>query len=268
MPQITVLTLRGNAENTHTNMLTGVIRQLPADRFRHVEVAYPASLGPAGGAPFLPSEMESVRVGCELLDELIAAAGGDVVLLAYSLGGVALTEWLNTRQRARPDLYAKVRLAGFLANPRRARGRSYGRTVVGEGIFAADQRHRIGWAEFAHESDPICAMPADSPLRSGSDLIQWMSLANPSKWALDVLGKLPAIRTRELAGGPWRALDPTWWLRFKTAADQMQAYAFGGAHTTRYSESHWRNYRGEPRSAIDLLADCVKQINPIGDSHV
>lgn len=257
---ITVLTLRGNAEPTNRNMLTGVIAQLPRDRYRHVEVAYPASLGPAGGAPFLPSEMESVRTGCELLDELIEAAGGGVVLLAYSLGGVVLTEWLNTRRYTRPDLYSKVRLAGFLANPRRARGRSYGRNVDGEGVFAADQTAPVAWAELAHESDPICAMPADSPLRSGSDLIQWMSLTDPIRWGMDVLAKLPGIRTRELAGGPWRLVDPRFWARFKTAADQMHAYAFGGAHTQRYLEPHWRNYQGKPTTAIDLLAAIVKGV--------
>ncbi|WP_019204593.1 hypothetical protein [Tsukamurella sp. 1534] len=258
---ITVLTLRGNAENTHTNMLSGVIAQLPKDRFRHVEVAYPASLGPAGGAPFLPSEMESVRIGCDLLDELIEAAGGGIVLLAYSLGGVVLTEWLNTRKDSRPDLYSKVRLAGFLANPRRAPGRSYGRAnVPGEGIFAADQTHRVGWAEFADPTDPMCAMPADSPLRSGSNLIRWMSLIDPVTWALDVLAQLPGLRARELAGGPLRALDPRFWARYRKAADQMYAYAFGGAHTTRYGEKHWRNYKGDPKTAIELLADCVKGI--------
>lgn len=257
---ISVFTLRGNAENTHTNMLTGVIRQLPKDRFRHVEVAYPAALGPAGGAPFLPSEMESVRVGCDMIDELVQAAGGGVVLLAYSLGGVVVTEWLNTRQHARPDLYGKVRLAGFIANPRRASGRSYRRNVPGEGIFAADQNHKVGWAELAHETDPICAMPADSPLRSGSDLIQLMSLADPVRWAMDVLAKLPGIRARELAGGPWQLVSPAFWSRFKTAADQVHAYAFGGAHTARYLEPHWTNWQGKPITAITLMAGIVNGV--------
>lgn len=259
MTPITVATVRGCSEPLTNHMLLHVIRLLPKDRFRHVEIPHPATIGPVGGPINSPSMRDTIDEGVRLLDAAYAAAPGRFIGLSYSLGGVILTEWLNRRDPGgQGGGLPKLLLAGFLANPCRVEGRSYKRTAPGQGIYAATQRHRLGWAEIAAPGDVMTAMSADSPLRTGAGLIRAMSLVNPIAWALDVLAQIPAARLALLGREPWQAMNPRFWTRWKDAADGLYAYARLGSHTDAYFAKDWRDWRGQPISGIELLANAVK----------
>lgn len=261
MTPITVATVRGCGEPLTNHLLLYVIRALPKDRFRHVEIVHPATIGPVGGPINSPSERATVEEGIRLLDGAYAAAPGKFVVLSYSLGGVIVTEWLNRRDPAgQGGGLPKLLLAGFVANPCRAEGRSYGRTAAGQGIYSAGQRHRRGWAEIASPGDVITAMAADSPLRTGSNLIQAMSLVDPIAWALDVARKLPAARLALLGREPWQAMNPRFWARWKEAADGMYAYARLGSHTDAYHRPDWKDWQGNRITGLDLLTRAVKNL--------
>ncbi|AKJ72195.1 hypothetical protein TPA4_30 [Tsukamurella phage TPA4] len=256
---ITVATVRGCGEPLTNHLLLEVIRQLPKDRFRHVEIVHPATMGPVGGPINSPSMLATINEGVRLLDGAYAAARGRFVGLGYSQGGSLLTEWLNRRDPGgQGGGLPKLALAGFIANPSRVEGRSYGRKAPGQGIYAANQRHRLGWAEIAAPGDVITAMSADSPLRTGAGLIRAMSLADPIGWALDVAPQLTAARLAILGREPWQAVNPRFWTRWKEAIDGMYAYARLGSHTDAYRRRDWKDWRGQPVSGIDLLARAVK----------
>lgn len=261
MTPITVATCRGASEPLTNHLLLEVIRQLPRDRFRHVEITHPATLGPVGGPLHSPSMLATIAEGCRLLDQAYAAAPGLFVGLGYSQGGSILTEWLNTRDPGgQGGGLPKLALAGFVANPSRLEGRSYGRTAAGQGIYSATQRHRLGWAEIAAPGDVMTAMAADSPLRTGAGLIRAMSLVHPIAWAVDVLAQLPAARTAVLGREPWQVVNPRFWARWKEAADGLFAYARLGSHTDAYRRADWRDWQDNRITGIDLLARAVKNL--------
>ena len=251
---LTVLQLRGNSEPLDGNMLDNVVRKLDPTLFRVIEVNYPASIGPAGGGPFKPSEMESVRIGCEMISREVAAAPGPVAAIAFSLGNVALTEWLKLNPQV-----AKLVYAGQLANPRRKPGRQFGfpLPIAGEGIFGQWIDDKRAWCDIAYPDDVITAMPAGSILRQGSDLIQHMSLVDPIGWANDVLAKLPAVMWELTGGGDpvkLAQLGP----KLTDAYIGLDGFVRGGMHTDRYFEPHWRDWKGNKLSAIDLMARCLR----------
>ena len=259
MTPITVATVRGCGEPLTNHLLLNVIRALPRDQFRHVEIVHPATLGPVGGPINSPSMRATIEEGVRLLDAAYAAAPGKFIVLSYSLGGVIVSEWLNRRDPGgQGGGLPKLALAGFVANPARVEGRSYGRTAAGQGIYAATQRHRLGWAEIASPGDVMTAMPADSPLRTGAGLIRAMSLADPIAWAADVAPQLTAARLALLGREPWQAMNPRFWTRWKDAIDGMYAYARLGSHTDAYFRRDWRDWRGQPISGIELLTRAVK----------
>ncbi|MEC4615784.1 alpha/beta hydrolase family protein [Tsukamurella tyrosinosolvens] len=252
-PPLTVLQLRGNSEPLDGNMLDNVVRKLDPKLFRVIEINYPASIGPAGGGAFKPSELESVRIGCEMISREVAAAPGPVAIIAYSLGTVTLVEWLKQNPHV-----AKVVFAGLLANARRKPGRQYGfpLPIGGEGIFGQWIDDKRAWCDIAFPGDVITAMPAGSILRQGSDLIQHMSLVDPIRWANDVIAKLPSVAW-QLAGTDFSKLvqlGP----KVGEAIAGLDGFARGGMHTARYFEPHWRDWQNKPISAIDLMARCLR----------
>lgn len=256
-PPITVLSVRGTGEHPGANLLKNVTKQLDPARFRVIEVAYPATIGPVGGRPGDPSEMESVRRGVSELERHTAEAPGKVVTIGFSLGGVLTTEHLS---RTDNPNNRKVVMSGNIANPRRRAGKSYGLPSFGEGIFGRPINDPRQWAEIANPGDVMTSMPADSPLRLGSDLIQWMSLSDPLRWATDVIAKLPAVQAQLLGADGRRLFDPRFWQSFPEAINLLNGYARGGTHTTAYFQPMWRDWKGRPISGIDLLARCVNGV--------
>lgn len=91
MTPITVATARGCSEPLTNHLLLNVIRKLPKDQFRHVEILHPATIGPVGGPINSPSMLATIEEGCRLLDQAYAAAPGLFVGLGYSQGGSILT---------------------------------------------------------------------------------------------------------------------------------------------------------------------------------
>lgn len=214
---IDVITVRGTGEiwNSRGNMLANVTSKLDVERFRSIDLQYPASVGPAGGRLTGASEAINVDAGVEDLAATIRHTPNVAGLLGYSLGAMVISRFLE-RKAAGEFTDCEVAFAGLVANPLRRQGESVDQLGTGYGI--AGQREpgptRIPVFEIANPSDGITCCPAGSPLHALADQVATFSLGDLTAWRADtrdVHDLINAARYREaialiegyLAPAPW-----------------------------------------------------------------
>lgn len=204
---IDVIACRGTGEhlNAASNMLFGVTRLLDGDRFDIVgDLDYPATVGPAGGEAFGPSEDESVRIGVVNLVGMIRAAANPVGLLGYSLGALVVTAFREAQARG---AYSDCEIAwsACVANPRRAAGDTIDLYSAGFGING--QHAPFAGAvhfEAANPADTITSCPQESPLRTVADQMSAFSFAEVGGWTTDLAGKMMQRRFQPASWDWWR----------------------------------------------------------------
>lgn len=263
----TVFTVRGTAEAPNSNMLSGVIGELGAP-FTHAEIAYSASVSIVnlGADPFAPSGIDSVTEGVASLRKAVASipAGGQYVVLGYSLGAIVVTRWLAARG---PD--PRCLLVGGLANPARLDGNSHGAVSVGSGVCThtavgapnpgdpGSGGTRLSGTrviEIASPADVITSCPEDSIVRFLPGPLMSFSLARPDEELRQLIeSSLPQAELLALSGGQgwWEALS-----QLPQAWNLIEGY-FQGRHTADYAQPLWRDAAGRAISGIDLMAKAV-----------
>lgn len=216
---IDIITVRGTGEpwNGSQNMLANVTRKLDVSRFRMQDLSYPATVGPGGGNLLGASEAQSVEQGVENLAATIRHTPNVVGLLAYSLGAMVVSRFLE-RKAAGDYFDCEVAFAGLIANPLRRESDSVGDIGVGYGI--AGQRGeapaRIPVYEIANPLDGITCCPAGSPLHALADELADFSLAGLPYWAYGV------VYSRWLdAGRPCALTD---WRHYKETTELVAGY--------------------------------------------
>lgn len=234
---IDVITCRGTGEhpNAASNMLFGVTRRLDGNHFNILgDLDYPASVGPAGGGVFGPSEDESIRIGVQNLAGMVRAATNPVGLLGYSLGSLVVTGFREAQARGE---YGDCEIAwsACVANPRRAVGDTIDLYSAGFGIngqhgaFAPDVMH----LEAANPADAITSCPENSPLRTVADDMSAFSCAMLGSWTQDLATKMLQRRFQPTSWGWWQNPIATFDL-YDAAAHGILGYLSGKDHIHTY----------------------------------
>ncbi|MEC3955822.1 PE-PPE domain-containing protein [Nocardia sp. CDC153] len=236
---ITVLTCRGTGEvlGAPENLLNAVTGQLdPAIYEIGPDIDYPASIGPANPqrSPFGCTERQSIDQGVTALVKAIHAAPNRVGILGYSLGAEVVTRFLEAKGRGEyPD--CDIAWAAMIANPLRKQGDSIDPDPVGFGINGQHDSwpDEIPTWEVANPVDAITSCPPDSPLRTLADTVSAFGFADLGGWTTDLADRIRRNRWQAVQLGSWTHPLRIWEL-WSQAAELMQGYLTGGAHTTAY----------------------------------
>lgn len=187
----------------------------PADVVTRID--YPASIGPVNPTPGTvgPGLSRSRKVGAEALAKAVARTNNIPVIVAYSLGAYAASDYLEQLAAGRyPD--HEVAGAILLASPRASvlRGR--------EGLARAHGKYprNVPVSEIRNWWDLIASTPSDSPLMKVTGIVDLLTGGaadgfDVGKWIMTELlrvGRLPTVEDYQLVMG----------------------YATGPEHTARY----------------------------------
>lgn len=223
----TILYARGIGEPPgKPGMCHQVIRHLDRERFRAVEVTWPATYGPVGGNPQGESYERALAIGYEQVLDAITRSQDPVVLLGYSGGATLMGDVAAAFGRQYSGRRGHVLGVTLIADPHQPRGISpHGHGVAGhrpiDGVPA--------WWAYS-DRDPICVTPELSPLRTLADQSAAMSLADPAAWGRDLHDRLRTARWQPSA---WDWHDPIGSIRrYSDAADAVRRYIVH--HTADY----------------------------------
>lgn len=233
----TVLALPGTWNPTGDDITLDFLSHFDSSRYETKVVQYPATFGGTD-----PAFALSRAAGRQALIDAIAALPADtpIVLAGYSQGAVIAGDLAAEygREKAEgtpiPNIVAVALIAdGFrppgvgVTPPGESRGLS-----EGYGIGGARPIPYLGvpivWA--SAWGDPICSLPAGSPLRTVADLSEWYSLSSLDamlRWGADMLDKVFQGRLQEW-WNPWKREG---WMGALAFA---RGYLFDGRHTNAY----------------------------------
>lgn len=176
MTTIDVFTFRGTGETlgAFSGMCGAVARLLDPATFRVRDIAYPATIGRVGAKQGQPgySLDRSVELAVQSAAQATIATPNRVGLISYSLGGIAVSRFLEDVER---EIYtnangSKLDIAFVvnIANPARARGDRHGVIPApGYGLHSSHGKWPDSTVvyELANPHDLMCSAPADSPVR-------------------------------------------------------------------------------------------------------
>ncbi|AOE43820.1 lysin B [Gordonia phage Bantam] len=222
--KIRVIRIRGIGEPTEgRTMLHSVTAALPQDRYEFVDLDWAAQYGPVGAKGMLGSDYETaLNEGLARLLYLLAEK--PAVIIGYS-GGAHLAH--KAAFLGHPNIVA----AGFVADPAQPRGlANAGFGITGEHLpIARDLPTR--W--IYNPRDIICCAPADSPLRTISDVTGKFGVYNFSAWGWDIIDRLKTGRWQTFAKHIFA--DPGYQLeRYNLAIQGAGGYLGRFEHETAY----------------------------------
>lgn len=251
---IDVLAIPGTSEAQSVDgrpvgMTKSVTDLLPRDRFDCYALAYPRTYGPF---PHLlgVDYKSSVGEGVVRAIEWIRRSPNKVGLVGYSQGCAVVTQILE--RIAAGDLDdLEISFAALIANPHRAKRHSLDISVSGYGISGEHGPWPIGEfpiIELANDKDPICALPAGSPIRGFYDLTHSFSITSPTRWARELFDQV-SIQKRQ-----------RWWDlpvvgRWSRAVDDVANFVLRGEHTMY--DNPRRPFPGETHTYAAHLAKVI-----------
>ncbi|MDF3280940.1 hypothetical protein [Gordonia sp. N1V] len=222
-----ILRCRGIGENPTGagTMLEGVTSQLSG--YDVVEVPWAADYGPVGNGGALGIDYaDSLARGVPMVRSLLDV--GPAILLGYS-GGAELARMVSAIG------HPHLRAAGFIADPAMPVGKGVpGRSGVTGHLYALPSVP-MHW-EY-NPFDVICQCPADSPIRTISDISGRFSATNFPAWSWDMIDRLRSARWQVL--GKYLLANPVQqWQRYSQAATDAIGYLNGSQHIAAYKGSH------------------------------
>lgn len=270
------LTLRGTSEpyadgNTLLGKAVSLAKEVNDGVF-WVDVAYPASIGPANEHQnlFGDSLAQSIDQGGKAIEASIEwcrnyATTRDesdyrIVLLGYSLGALVVQEYLKHQPSAGIDRVILLSNPGgkYLA-PWMGGWRREGSTVysgIASGMMNDEKlgtdMNRLDVWHVAHRMDPIANLHPKSPLRSICPWLWAMDLDNPIPWLNTIMEEIQKTQM-------WA------WLRFwepgyRDAVNEMlpdlQRY-LTKYHTHIYEEPEWTTLFGKKMTGIEVIAQRI-----------
>lgn len=220
-----ILTFRGigEAPSGIGNMLAGVTGRVAGVNATEVD-GWPADYGPAGdggvtGVDYLAALAVGVRAGLADLD------AGPAGIIGYS-GGAHVAHIIASR--GHPNL----RYAGFIADPAMPAGAGvpgrFGVTGCVYGPIAVPHR----W--IYNPADIICQAPADSPIRTISDITDASSAQNFPGWSWEMVERLATARWQVSARRLFAGDPVATWRRFGDAIAGATGYLNGTQHVGAY----------------------------------
>lgn len=230
---IDVFCIRGTGEELGsdgrpTGMIKSLTDHLDRDSFDAFQVAYPATIGPAGGDPWGASLETSVAVGVANLAERIRNTNRVAGIVSYSLGSLVANEFLR---RKRDGWYAELEVAFVLniANPGRREGESVNNLADGRGVHgerALGPVH-IPVIELANPGDLITSAEVGSPWERVSDgispfaLLEGFRVGGSRDFEGDPIEALKKLRANEAR---WQFWNPLFWSRYGRAINDGIGY--------------------------------------------
>lgn len=253
------ITLRGTGE-THKapqSMFGQITRRMGKIR-AWFDLNYPASVGLVNSDynPFGPSLQESIRRGVEMLSEAVedlARLEPDTPLVVggYSLGALAVNEWMRSAPSDQLDAVDRVVL---LANPARPMGATeYAPACHWSGIASdlALESYPLDVFNVAHSEDAITNVSPKSPLRNIVPWLYALDIDVPGVWFNSISSQ---VKKGTLVRAPIHLLDKEWRAAASRTTIELYRYAFGGTHTADYLKSpRWSNGRNAAQVVSSLV---------------
>ena len=203
MSKTNVYVFRGTGESLNAGMCWTVAGKLNKNKYNVVEIRYPATIGPVGGASNGVSLNKSLEVASQLLADQVRQHGPNYAVVGYSLGALATSRIMEDIAGGRLRI-AAPKWAVQIANPARNPGHS-ARALCASNLYGIHGKHEpyptsTHVIELASGRDMITATPENSPIRLLSYLVSPFELIaqkDAENKGYDLIGLLNKVRRED-----------------------------------------------------------------------